>query len=75
MSDQKLKPPPESVYPRHRNIRGYFGAGGMMGWWAHLGFGRFETQVGTSRWRYPVGSWMDDLKENMDFAHEFIQGK
>ena len=66
---------PESVYPRHRNIRGYFGAGGMMGLWAHLGFGRFKTQVGTSRWRYPGGSWMDYLKENMDFAHEFIQGK
>ena len=41
-------------------------AGGQMGWWAHLGFGGFETRVGTSRWRYLAGSWMGDLKEDMD---------
>lgn len=63
-----MKPSPEAVYPRDRNVRGYFGGGGKMGWWAHLRFSGFKTQVGTSRWRYPVGSWLDDLKEGMDFA-------
>lgn len=53
--------------PRDRNERGYFGGGGDDRR-AQLGSNGFKAQVGTSRWRCPVGNWRDDLRGDVDLA-------